>query len=121
MLRLGRLIKPKKETMIQVPINFNSNVYFLGYLDFSFLKLFTYHAHLFTKFTSARLEVIFCLRWCACVYVCNITKKLSTNFDEIFEIAQQFFEEHCGGDQITIWMKEVVCNIPEQICNAWHA
>ena len=68
------------------------------YLDFSFFKLFIYHAHLFIKFTSARLEVIFCLRWCACIYVCNITKKLSTNFDEIFQIAQQFFEEHCGGD-----------------------
>ena len=35
MLRLGRLIKPKKETMIQVPINFvNSNVYFLALFGF---------------------------------------------------------------------------------------
>ena len=28
----------------------------------------------------------------------TLLKKLSTNFDEIFQVAQQFFEEHCGGD-----------------------
>ena len=50
----------------------------------------------------------------------TLLKKLSTNFDEIFQIAQQFFEEHCGGDP-DHHLEEVVCNIPEQICNAWHA
>ena len=67
------------------------------YLDFSFFKLFIYHAHLLIKFTSARLQVIFCLHWWL-VSMYALLKKLSTNFDEIFKIAQQFFEEHCGGD-----------------------
>ena len=77
MLRWDVLLNQRKKRRYKYQLILLIRMFiFWLYLDFSFLKLFICHAHLFIKFTSARLEVIFCLRWCACIYVCNITKRI---------------------------------------------